>query len=52
MARFDVRQRGNRKQLARIRWKRSEIVHAIVLFLLLTVFTIWVGIWIATHPFD
>ncbi|MGA7521600.1 MAG: hypothetical protein WBW84_03910 [Acidobacteriaceae bacterium] len=42
---------GNRKRIARIRWKRREIIHAFILFLLMTAFSIWVAIWIATHKF-
>ena len=52
MAHFDVRQRGNKRRMAQIRWKRWEIIHALTLFLLMTAFCIWVGFWLATHKFD
>ena len=43
---------GNRNRIARIRWKRREIVHAILLVLLMAAFALWIGIWIGTHKFD
>jgi hypothetical protein len=52
MAQFDPQQRGSRRRIAQIRWKRREIVHAFILFLLMMAFSIWIGIWIATHKFD
>lgn len=44
--------RGNKRRVAQIRWKRREIVHALILSLLLSAFGLWVGIWVATHHFD
>lgn len=52
MAHFDVRQRGNKRHVAQIRWKRWEIAHAVILFLLMTAFCIWIAFWLATHNFD
>jgi hypothetical protein len=43
---------GSKRRVARIRWKRREIVQAFVLFLLMTAFSFWVGMWVATHHFD
>lgn len=43
---------GSRRRLARIRWKRWEIVHGLLLLVLMVAFSIWVGIWIATHHFE
>jgi hypothetical protein len=43
---------GSKRRVERIRWKRSEIVQALLLFLFMTAFSFWVGIWIATHHFD
>lgn len=51
MARMDP-QRGSRRRIEQIRWKRWELIHAFVLFVLMVVFSIWIGIWIATHNFD
>jgi len=52
MAHFDPRQRGSKRRLEQIRWRRREIVHAFILFLVMMSFSIWIGIWIATHHFD
>jgi hypothetical protein len=43
---------GSKRRIAQIRWKRWEIIHALLLALLMTAFSIGVGIWIATHHFD
>jgi hypothetical protein len=51
MAPFDPQQRGSKRRLAQIRWKRREIVHAFILAALMAAFCLWVGIWIATHHF-
>ena len=52
MAREIVWKRGSRRRVAQIRWKRWELIHALILSLLLSAFGLWVGIWIATHHFD
>jgi hypothetical protein len=52
MARFDSQQRGSKRRVAQIRWKRREVIHAFILIALMTAFSLWVGIWIATHHFD
>ena len=52
MASLDPQQRGNKRRLAQIRWKRWEIVHAFILAALMTALGLWVGIWIATHHFE
>jgi hypothetical protein len=44
--------RGSKRRIAQIRWKRWEIMHAVILVLLMTAFGLWVGIWIATTHFD
>ena len=43
---------GSKKRIEQIRWKRREIIHAFILLLLMTAFSLWIGIWIATHTFD
>jgi len=50
--RFDREKGGSKRRVAQIRWKRSEIIHAVILAALMTAFCLWVGIWIATHTFD
>ena len=52
MAPLDPQQRGSKRRLAQIRWKRWEIVHLLILAALMTAFCVWVGIWIATHHFE
>jgi hypothetical protein len=52
MAEVHLWRRGNKRRVAQIRWKRWEIVHALILTLLMAAFGLWVGIWIATHHFD
>jgi hypothetical protein len=44
--------RGSKRRIARIHWKRWEVVHAVILALLAIAFSLWVGFWIATHSFD
>ncbi|MGB7352666.1 MAG: hypothetical protein WBD06_03130, partial [Acidobacteriaceae bacterium] len=51
MVSFDP-QRGSKRRLAQIRWKRWEIIHVFFLIALMTAFCVWVAIWIATHHFD
>jgi hypothetical protein len=43
---------GSKRRVEQIRWKRWEIIHAVVLSLLMAAFGLWVGIWVATRHFD
>jgi len=52
MAAENLWKEGSKRRVEQIRWKRWEIVHAIILALLMGGFGLWVGIWIATHHFD
>jgi hypothetical protein len=52
MAQLDLQQRGSRRRIAQIRWKRWEVIHALILLLMMMAFSIWIGIWIATHNVD
>jgi hypothetical protein len=52
MAQIDPLQRGSKRRLTQIRWKRREIVHALILGALMAAFGLWVGLWIATHHFE
>ncbi len=52
MAAMNLWKRGSKRRVLLIRWKRSEIVHLVLLALVMTLFCIWVGVWIATHHFD
>jgi hypothetical protein len=44
--------RGNKRRVRQIRWKRSEIVSAIFLTIAMTTLAICVAWWLATHPLD
>ena len=44
--------RGNKRRVAQIKWKRREFVHAIVLFLLLAIFSIWLAVWFEMQHLD
>lgn len=44
--------RGNKRRVRQIRWKRSEIVSVILLTLAITILGAYLGLWLATHPFD
>jgi hypothetical protein len=43
---------GSKRRVAQIRWKRWELLHALILALLVAAFGLWVGFWVATHHFD
>jgi hypothetical protein len=44
--------KGNKRRVRQIRWKRSEIVSAILLTLAITILGVYLALWLATHPFD
>ena len=44
--------KGNKRRVRQIRWKRSEIVSAILLTIAMTTLVICVAWWLARHPFD
>jgi len=52
VAAIDLWKRGSRRRVAQIRWRRREIVQALLLGLFMIAFTLFVGIWVATHHFD
>jgi len=52
MAAMNLWKRGSKRRVAQIRWKRWEIVHAILLTLSMLGFCLWIGWWVATHHFD
>jgi len=43
--------RGNKRRIAHIRWKRWEIIHAILLFLLLAILSVWLAVWFEMQHF-
>lgn len=44
--------RGSKRRVAQIKWKRWEIVHAILLFLLLAVFSVLLTVWFEMQHLD
>ncbi len=44
--------KGTKRRIARIKWKRWEIVHAVVLFLLLAILSVWLVIWFEMQHLD
>jgi len=46
------RNRGDKRRAAKIRWKRQEIVHIILLALTMIFFSVLLALWIDKHPFQ
>jgi hypothetical protein len=44
--------KGTRRRIAQIKWRRREIIHAIILFILLAVFSVWLAVWFEMHHLD
>jgi hypothetical protein len=44
--------KGTRRRIAQIRWRRREIIHAIILFVLLAAFSVWLAVWFEMHHLD
>jgi hypothetical protein len=44
--------KGSKRTIARIRWKRSEVIHLVVLFVILIIFSVFVAVWFGMHHFD
>jgi hypothetical protein len=44
--------KGTKRRIALIKWKRWEIVHAIVLLVLLAVFSVWLAVWFEMQHLD
>jgi len=44
--------RGTKRAIDRIRWKRCEVIHAVVLSLILLAFSIYLAWWFMVHHFD
>ena len=42
--------KGHKRRVRRIRWKRSEIVSAIVLTIVMMLLSIYLAWWLARHP--
>jgi hypothetical protein len=44
--------KGTKRRIARIKWKRREIAHAAILFLLLAILSIWLAVWFEMRHLD
>ena len=44
--------KGSKRRVAQVKWKRWEIVHAIVLFLLLAILSLWLVVWFEMRHLD
>ncbi len=44
--------KGSKRRVRLIRWKRSELVSAALLLLAVTVVTVCIALWVMTHTFD
>ncbi|HET6216731.1 MAG TPA: hypothetical protein VFE27_06895 [Acidobacteriaceae bacterium] len=44
--------KGSKRRIRRIRWKRSEILSAIALAVTAIGLSIAATVWVMTHPFD
>jgi hypothetical protein len=44
--------KGTRRRIAQIKWKRWELVHAVVLFLLLAILSVWLAVWFEMQHLD
>jgi hypothetical protein len=47
-----VPRKWNKKRIARIRWKRWEIIHALILFILLAILGVWLAVWFEMQHLD
>ena len=44
--------KGSKRSVARIKWKRWEIIHAIILFLVLAILSVWLVLWFEMQHLD
>jgi hypothetical protein len=44
--------KGSKRKVRLVRWSRSEKLSMIVLFLVVVVETVFIALWLMTHPFD
>jgi hypothetical protein len=52
MSRAMYFEKGSKRRVRRIRWKSSEVVTALLFGLGVTAFSIYIAIWMMSHPFD
>jgi hypothetical protein len=44
--------KGSKRRVRLVRWRRSEKLSMVVLFLVVVIETIWIACWLMGHPFD
>jgi hypothetical protein len=44
--------KGSKRRVRQIRWKRSELVSAAFLLLAIAIVTVCITLWVMTHSFD
>jgi len=44
--------KGSKRRIRLIRWKRFELATAILFALGLTAFSVYLALWMISHPFD
>jgi hypothetical protein len=44
--------KGSKRRVRQVRWKRSEIIKLILIAVAITIFTVWLALWVASHDFD
>jgi hypothetical protein len=44
--------KGSKRRIAQIKWRRREIVHAVILFLLLAILAVWLAVWFEMQHLD
>ena len=44
--------RGSKRRVQQIRWKAFEVVTAILFALGVTAFSVYIALWMVSHPFD
>jgi hypothetical protein len=44
--------KGSKRRVRQVRWKRSEIIKLILIAVAITIVTVWLALWVASHDFD
>jgi len=44
--------KGSKRKVRQVRWKRSEIIKLILTAVAITIFTLWLELWVLAHDFD
>ena len=52
MSRTIFQGKGSKRRVRQVRWKRSEIIKLALIAVAITIFTVWLALWVASHDFD